>query len=78
MLHELWDEGAGCWTFCLAGPRGDAARARLEPGARLVWKLEAASHFGAMTEYYRYQGWGIYTTPQPEYDHKTYAELGWE
>lgn len=78
VLHELWDEGDGGWTFCLAGPRGDAARALLESGSRLVWTLEAASHFDAMTEYYRHQGWGVYTTENPEWDRTTYAEHGWE
>jgi hypothetical protein len=27
--------------------------------------------------YYKYMGWGEYNTEFPEYDKKTYAELGW-
>ncbi|MGQ0468169.1 MAG: hypothetical protein ACT4QG_22985 [Sporichthyaceae bacterium] len=81
MLHELWDdhdeEGQwGYWTFCLAGPHGDDARAMLNPDARLTWTVEAATHFEAMTLYYEHQGWGTYTTinePMP-----SYRELGWE
>ena len=50
VLHELWDDpgSEGRFTFCLSGPHGEQARARLSPGARLVWTVEAASHFEAM------------------------------
>ncbi|MEQ4210161.1 hypothetical protein [Actinopolymorpha sp. B9G3] len=83
MLHELWedpddDEGAGpSLTFCLAGPRGDAARALLGKSARLTWTVNAESHFEAMTLYYEHMGWGTYTTDH-EWDRRTYAEHGWE
>jgi hypothetical protein len=79
MLHELWDDPAnhGRWTFCLAGSRGDNVRSMLSADARLVWTVEAASHFEAMTRYYQHQGSGIYTTDQ-EWDRKAYAEHGWE
>lgn len=79
MLHELWEDPAGdaVWTFCLAGPRGDEARAQLSASARLVWTVEAPSHFKAMTRYYEHQGWGQYTTDQ-EWDVQTYADHGWE
>ncbi|MDH6135510.1 hypothetical protein P3T37_004926 [Kitasatospora sp. MAA4] len=78
MLHELWDEGEEGQTFCLAGPRGDGARALLSERARLVWTVEAASHFDAMTLYYQRMGWGTYTAAHPEWDNRTYAEHGWE
>ncbi len=78
MKHELWIERDGEQTFCLAGPRGEAARTLLGPGAQLVWTCEASSHFEAMTQYYAYMGWGTYKTDYPEQDNKTYAELGWE
>ncbi|WP_221177491.1 hypothetical protein [Nocardioides marmoriginsengisoli] len=79
LLHELWDdpEDEGRYTFCLSGLRGADARALLSSSARLVWTVEAASHFDAMTAYYEHQGWGVYTTDQ-EWDHKTYVEHGWE
>ncbi len=54
--HELWDEGDGNFTFCLAGPRGDEARKLLPPGAKVVWRVEADSHFEAMTAYYQFMG----------------------
>lgn len=63
--------------FCLAGPHGDQARALLSSEAKLVWTVDASSHFEAMTKYYEYQGWGTYTTDQ-DWDMKTYAEHGWE
>lgn len=79
MLHELWDDPSadGQYTFCLSGPRGDAARATLSPGARLSWSVEADSHFQAMTLYYEHMGWGHYESDQ-EWDRQTYAEHGWE
>lgn len=83
MLHELWedpadDDGYGpSLTFCLTGPRGDAARSLLSASARLTWTVEAESHFEALTLYYEHMGWGTYTTDQ-EWDHRTYAEHGWE
>ena len=78
MKHELWIESKDEQTFCLAGPRGDDARKLLRPGAKLVWACEASSHFEAMTKYYEYMDWGVYTTDYPEQDKKLYAELGWE
>ena len=78
MKHELWLEPGDEQTFCLAGPHGNAARALLASGSRLVWEIEADSHFEAMTKYYEYMRWGQYTTDFPEHDKKTYKELGWE
>lgn len=79
MLHELWDdpESEGRYTFCLSGQRGDEARSLLSSSAKLVWTVEAASHFEAMTAYYKHHGWGVYTTDQA-WDLTTYAEHGWE
>lgn len=80
MQHELWedvDSDSGTYTFCLAGPKGDSARAQLSDSARRTWTVEASSHFEAMTLYYEHQGWGVYTTDQ-EWDMRTYAEHGWE
>lgn len=74
MLHELWDERDEGQTFCLAGPQGDAARALLARGARLVWTVEAKSHFQAMTLYYEHMGWGVYKTDHPEHDMRPYAD----
>jgi hypothetical protein len=79
MIHELWeDSDDGLPTFLLAGPFGDDARAMLTSNAKLVWTVEAASHFEAMTKYYEHQGWGTYTTDFPEIDRQTYAERGRE
>jgi len=63
LIHELWkDESQGQFTFCLAGPAGDKARSLLEGKAVKIWECEADCHFEAMTKYYEYQGWGVYTT----------------
>lgn len=67
----------GLDTFCLAGPKGDAARAMLEQPAELVWTVEASSHFEAMTLYYKFRGRGKYTTDQ-EWDYASYRDHGWE
>ncbi|MFC4455295.1 hypothetical protein [Deinococcus sonorensis] len=73
LLHELWEEGDEGYTFCLAGPHGDDARRRLSPDARLIWTVEAGSHFEAMTSYYEYMDWGPYRSDQP-WDRTPYPE----
>jgi len=78
LRHELWVSPDGCQTFCLKGVHGNSARKLLEPGAKLVWQVDAASHFEAMTLYYNYMGWGEYKTAFPEQDCKSYREQGLE
>ena len=78
MLHELWVDGEGLDTFVLAGPHGNDARLGLTQSARLIWTVEAARHFEAMTVYYRFRGRGKYTTSYSEWDLRTYHEHGWE
>lgn len=68
----------GLPSFRLAGPMGDGQRALHGDGAELVWTVEAASHFEAMTLFYEHMGWGLYTTEYPEIDRETYASRGWE
>ena len=62
LIHEVWADANGLPSVCLAGPRGAACRELLDQPARLVHTFEAGSHFEAMTIYYRYRGWGAYTT----------------
>jgi hypothetical protein len=66
LVHEIWEEigerGETLPGVCHAGPAGDGYRKLRGPNARLVWTFEAGSHFEAMTIYYRYYGWGDYTT----------------
>lgn len=80
LLHDLWEDVGGDQyaheTFCLAGPHGDDARALLSAEARLIWTVEAESHFEAMSKYYSYKGWGIYTTDE-EWDLQPYPRE-WE
>ena len=77
LKHELWKDIGGEqyseYTFCLAGPLGDSARKALSPDAELIWTVESDSHFAAMTAYYKFMGWGAYTTGQ-EWDMKPYPE----
>lgn len=77
LKHELWKDKGGEeyseQTFCLAGPRGDDARKLLSPDAKLIWTVEAGSHFEAMTAYYKFMDWGEYTTDQ-EWDTQPYPE----
>lgn len=62
-MHELWEDGAGeGFTFCLAGRMGDEARGLLSVGAKLIWAVEAESHFDAMTKYYEFMNWSEYRT----------------
>jgi len=77
LKHELWKDIGGDehseYTFCLANQHGDGARKRLSPHAKLIWTVEADSHFEAMTAYYQFMGWGTYTTDQ-EWDMQPYPE----
>ncbi|HXM35757.1 MAG TPA: hypothetical protein VN920_11255 [Pyrinomonadaceae bacterium] len=72
LKHELWEKD-GLNAFCLAGPQGDAARKLLGSTAKLIWTVEAVTHFEAMTEYYKFMGWGEYTTDH-EWDRQPYPD----
>ena len=56
---------------CLAGPRGDGARAMLSEGARLLTTFEASTHFEARTAYNKLLEYEPYTTDQ-EWDYEPY------
>jgi hypothetical protein len=74
LVHELWkviEDGGETFTFCYAGPRGDAVRMTLPANAKLVWTVWAGSYFEAMTLYYEHQCWGKYTTDQ-QWDFEPY------
>lgn len=77
MKHELWKDIGGeeysYYTFCLVRPQGDGARKLLSPQAELIWTVEANSHFEVMTAYYKFMGWGEYTTDQ-EWDMQPYPQ----
>ena len=73
LLHELWIDADDSEMFCLAGPMGDEARASLQSGVRLIWTIEAGSHFEAMTKYYEHMGWGAYKT-EHDWDYKPYPD----
>lgn len=64
LTHEIWEDGDGLPSCCLAGPMGDGMRKLLGTGARLVRTFQAASHFDAMTTYNATLGRGPYVTDQ--------------
>lgn len=73
---EIWkvEEVEGVeYALCYAGPLGDDSRACLHPGAQLLTTIEAGCHFEAMTLYYRFLGWGEYTSDQ-EWDRQPYPD----
>jgi hypothetical protein len=77
LKHELWEDKDGLFTFVLSGPMGEEARSQIAPGARMIWEVEANSHFEAMTLYYRRMGWGRYTT-EHEWDYQPYPLEWWQ
>jgi hypothetical protein len=81
LTHELWVDPEGLDTFCLAGPMGDEARSLLPAGSKLVWTVDAGSHFEAMTKYYKHIGLGEYKSdhawdfePYPDDWHKNVGQ----
>lgn len=62
VLHEVWQDPKGLTELVLADERGDVQRKLLEPGSRIIYTFSANSHFKAMTIYYKFMGWGTYTT----------------
>lgn len=77
LKHELWKDIGGEefseYTFRLVGPRGEGAKNLLSSEAKLIWTVEAFSHFEAMTAYYEFMEWGEYTSDL-EWDMKPYPE----
>jgi len=59
--HEVWQDVEGLTTLCLADERGNDCRNLLKPGSKLVHLFYAESHYVAMTIYYKYMDWGVYT-----------------
>ena len=60
--HEIWEDTEGLTTLCLADERGDDCRKLMEVGDKLIHTFYANCHYEAMTIYYEYMNWGVYTT----------------
>jgi len=60
--HEIWEAPEGMTTLCLADERGNDCRKLLEPDSELIHCFYANSLYDAMTIYYKFMGFGIYTT----------------
>ncbi len=58
--HDIWRDGKGLTMLAFSGDLGEAARAYLAEGSKLIHSFEATSHFDAMTKYYEFMGWGVY------------------
>ena len=60
--HEVWEDPEGLTSLCLSDSRGNDCRNMLEPNSKLIHTFYAESHYEAMTIYYKFMDWGIYTT----------------
>jgi hypothetical protein len=58
----VWQDEEGLTALCLADEGGEDFRQVIEPGSKLIYEFYANSHFEAMTIYYKFMDWGIYTT----------------
>jgi hypothetical protein len=65
LVHEIWRDTDGLETCCLAGPRGDGARATCGADAELIHVFAARTHCEAMSIYNAYLGRGPYNTSEP-------------
>lgn len=70
--HEIWQDDDGQTTMRLADQRGDKYRVLTKSGNKRIHEFYAESHYEAMTLYYRYMGWGKYTS-ESETDNEPYA-----
>ncbi|WP_182920506.1 hypothetical protein [Nocardioides cavernaquae] len=79
MRTEIAAGGQG-WVPDVLSGQADGRWSATRPFARatLVWTVEAASHFEAMTLYWKRQGWGVNTTDFPDVDGQSYASRNWE
>jgi len=60
--HEVWADEEGLTTLCYAGNLGGESRSTLQGGEKLLYSFFADSHYDAMTKYYQFMKWGVYTT----------------
>ena len=73
--HQVWKTPEGLTMLCFADERGDGSRSLLEPGSTMIHTFQAISHYEAMTIYYAFMNWGVYTTIF-EQDKEPYAKKG--
>ncbi len=59
---DIWQNKAGLTALLLAGTPGEEGRQTLEEDYEIVHSFFAESHFDAMTKYYQFMDWGLYTT----------------
>lgn len=63
--HDIWIDEEGKTSLCFAGELGRESRSVLDENCKIIYSFFASSHFDAMTQYYDYMKWGIYTTQFP-------------
>ena len=59
--HDVWEDNEGA-SLCFSGELGEENRTLLGKDAKIIFSFYADSHFNAMTQYYKYMGYGVYTT----------------
>jgi hypothetical protein len=61
-VYQLWHSEQGGYTFFER--ENVAARKLLEPDAKLIWEVCAASFFEAQAKKHEYLGWNPYVPPE--------------
>lgn len=59
---DIWQNKEGLTSLCFSGDLGEESRTILEPDSKIIHSFYADSHYDAMTKYYQYMDWGVYTT----------------
>lgn len=60
--HDIWQDPEELTMLCFSDELGEESRTILEPNSKIIHSFYADSHFDAMTKYYAFMDWGIYTT----------------
>jgi hypothetical protein len=60
--HDIWQDPEGLTCLCYSGKLGDESRSILEPKSKIIHSFYADSNFEAMTKYYEFMNWGVYTS----------------
>lgn len=59
---DIWKNREGLTALLFSGDLGNEGRSTLDNDYEVVHSFHAGSHFEAMTKYYEYMDWGVYTT----------------
>jgi hypothetical protein len=59
---DIWQNKEGLTALLFADTLGEEGRQTLEADYEIIHSFFAESHFDAMTKYYQFMDWGLYTT----------------